>query len=478
MSVRFFLPNGSSGQYEWGSLLVYFDSPVYATTLPRIFASFAEETAMWNTAAEFRATVALMHETVHYLQDMLTGVGYWDYLVRRSSLSTLLSSARTLSRVPGLSVPYRDQALSVSEIENARNHIVTSSIYIPTARLSTGMRDDLVAAIRSVIAAEVPQGEEEAFLVENLLEAEAAAVVCLQILTLKRSKRQQEIGSDNSQLWLPDKMGDPYRSTLEGFFDAINRAMGDEATVQAVINSNPPAYMRTLCELVAFFLDLACAHPSPRLLAKLGLLKSDFHPGIKFLRLVRRLHELSDESTRDFFDAFNKSAYGVMEELLFKNGSFGYLPSRDIYEDWADVFQELAQNDNSLSLKLRLEACRSRLSHPSVCAIKALWGFLEHKIPIFVNTPNGFRSWSSKWEHLDPTEGATLLIDILYDEHRLALADYFFETGSYVCPLGTLHVCSAAESICCSGIMQNSQFPPEPGCAVRRNLVMDGFTLK
>jgi hypothetical protein len=409
---------------------------------------------------------------------MLTGVGCWYYLIRRSSLDTMRDSARNLSHVSGLSLPYGSQALPAPQIRDARDQLLNGSIYIPTTRLSTAQRHELIEAIRLCIGVDLPKGEEEPFLVESLLEAEAAAVVCMQILTLKRSQLQYEISRDNSPLWMPGKMGDPYSATLLLFFDAMNRAGGDEASVQAVINKDSLGVMGVMCRLAAFFLDLSCAHPSPRLLAKLGLSRSEFNPGIKFLRLLRSMQKLSDENTRDFFNAFSKDDYGAMEELLLKDGSFVYLPSREIYEDWRGVFQELAQNDDSRSLKLRLEACESRLSCPSACVIKALWGFLQHKTPIFANTPNGFRSWNDKWEYFDPTEGTTLLVDILRDENQLALADYFFETGSYVCPLGALQVCGAAESVCRSGITQNSQFPPVPGCKVRADLVADKFSLQ
>ena len=479
MSLRFLLSNGATGHYEWGSLVVFFDAPVSARTLPNVLAGFAQGVALWETAAEFRATVALMHETVHYLQDALTGVGYWDYLVRRDTTGELLTLARDLSRKPKLSAPYHPQTLdaqTASQLQSMAQKLLMESVYVPAAILPAARRTQLINSIQVCTGAELPAGEEEPFLVENLLEGEAAATVCLQIYELRGSDRQGEITTDNSSLWKPDAMAPRYRSMLEVFFDMMHRVLGEDAA-RSLIENNPHGYLTTICQLLIFFLDLACAHPSPGLMEERHLSKQDYDPGIKLIRLTRQFQVLSESATRQFFHAFVAGDYLKMETLLLDQCPYPYEHSSEIYQDWAELFQKMMQQDDSRALRLRAECCRNRLAHPSACATKALWGFVEHHSPIFANTPTGFRAWGGNWDFIDRTEGMTQFVDIMKENRDLALADYFFERGGYVCPAAVLGVCDAAEAICCSGITQNSQFPPAPGCFVRKGLEEAGFVL-
>src|SRR5262249_35195111 len=137
MSSRFILPNGAIALYIWGSHVTRFSAlaPADTRTMPESLAGLTQELAHWSSNVDFRRKIAFHHEVVHYLQDLLTGVGYWDFLVRRNYAKKILGVARFASWLPGQSLPLKTNGV-YEEHKNAlcRELIMTRSDEQPRDR--------------------------------------------------------------------------------------------------------------------------------------------------------------------------------------------------------------------------------------------------------------------------------------------------------------------------------------------------------
>jgi hypothetical protein len=78
-------------------------------------------------------------------------------------------------------------------------------------------------------------------------------------------------------------------------------------------------------------------------------------------------------------------------------------------------------------------------------------------------------------EDLDPTEGTILFADLMKNHRDIALIDFFFETGRFICPLVEGRICKVSIPACSSGITGLDQYPLSPDCTVRHSLQMNGW---
>ena len=94
--ARFLLPDGEVAFYEWGTYSLNL-APFIGLdkdTLPSILAGVANDTAFWSDDGEFKRGVAILHECVHCLQDLTTGVGLWDFVRRLDCAPDILAEWR------------------------------------------------------------------------------------------------------------------------------------------------------------------------------------------------------------------------------------------------------------------------------------------------------------------------------------------------------------------------------------------------
>src|SRR5207248_8244430 len=112
-----------------------------------------------------------------------------------------------------------------------------------------------------------------------LLESEAAVTVLDQYFKLDQmvSEDGEQIAKQNRNLYFPGYMPEQYWSQFFFFLEVLN------IDVENVRRNH--SMLGTYCWLFILLCDLACAHPSPRLLEAKGQQRIEYEPGIKFMRL-------------------------------------------------------------------------------------------------------------------------------------------------------------------------------------------------
>src|SRR6476659_8349610 len=79
---------GQIANYRWSSHLARFGrlAILESKSFAKILAAFSAGFAPWTDDVEFRSIVAMIHEIAHYLQDVTTGIGNWDFLARSETM--------------------------------------------------------------------------------------------------------------------------------------------------------------------------------------------------------------------------------------------------------------------------------------------------------------------------------------------------------------------------------------------------------
>ncbi len=478
MTLEFLLPNGDVADYWWGSIVTKFtlSAKVNRRTLVNTFVhSYSLGIAGWKTNAEFREFIAFNHEMVHYFQDLLTGIGHWDYLVRREYQPKLLTLARDLSweQIESFLVGEEwNYPYCTDKVISLKKRLEDDLIYLPSSKYPPSRRAALAKAISSIPGMQIMSDEkpvEQAFLIENILEAEAVAITALQMFNILPSANnlQSEIAILHKSLFVPYYMSDQYATTIWFVLGSIKATFGinsDEVEKNIVITQ--------MCfHVLTFLVDLACAHPSPYLLIRENLSKLDYEPGLKLARLLRVFLYLDVKETEKILELVLKDKdFLQAETMLLSKCKYPYLSSAQIYSDWCNVFTNMMEQDDNRILKLRYKACKYRVSQPNTFVYKDFGISIDAKIPLFFLTPFGLESNGFDWDYLDYDEWTMLTADIMRNRKELSLVNFFFGTGRFVCPLAETQSCDAATPNCFSGITATSQFPRAPNCLVRDGL--------
>lgn len=438
--------------------------------MPEILGALTNMMAGWKDDADFRQKIALQHEIVHYLQDLLTGAGYWDYLVAHDRVSKHLKDARMASWMIKYGAP---------PPEDWKSHdaeMTSELIMVRSDDQPIGRRESFAAAMEREVG-EVDEDDTGPYHIENLLEGEAVATVWLQYRDLQMTKSQKEIADANRSFFDPTAMAPSYRLTIGHMIFLIDRLIDKGTTVDA--DDRAGKVIKVAYELLVFLVDLACAHPSPSLISKIpSVSKGDFEPGLKFVRLARALQSMPDQDTEDFVAAFAENDVIRSEELLLKSCKFPYPPSRSIYTDWMSIFEErMKSDDDDRLLRLRAYCCQRRLEVPDSCQRKTLASFVIHQVPLYFINPDGINSIAFSWEYLNPEESSPFMADLLRHQRDWGVVDFFLRGESFVCPLAEANLCDARTAQCLTGISKVVQFPSESVCSVRSGLSAASFSL-
>ena len=467
MSFSFRLPNGDVGSYAWGSNLIRFTNWAQVSTDTALIslAGFTHSLSSWNSNAAFRGTIAFHHEIVHNLQDMLKGIGHWDYLVRHRYIPELNLLALKYSYDSTQQIPYR-----TDEVRLVRQQMRNELVMLPTSLLPTARRNQLANEVQSLAAESLKPDEtiEDAFLIESMLEAEAVVTVAMHLARLIEQMPSFPLAilNQNRKLWAPFYMDRGYGPTIWFFRQSLDTIMGaaEDKEDKALAKAHLEMYYR----LLIFFVDLACAYPPPNVLDSNELTRTDFEPGIRMARMFKTFLFLNDQDTAEFMNAmFGDNDLIRPEELLLQRTDFAYPSSARIYRAWLDLFDEMMKTSDDRLLLLRHDACRRRVDEPSSCVHKDLSTALTKQIPIYFLTPTGLNSHHFSLAHLEPDEFRMMGADLLRYNRDLAAMDFFFDTGRFICPLAEAKLCSARIAECTSGLSGLNQLPPSPGCSVR-----------
>lgn len=472
MTLDFHLATGAVADYPWGSMVARFtpQAPVTTESLPQVLAAHSVATAPWGSGAGFRESVGLYHEVVHYLQDGLTGIGHWDYLIRRRYYPQLLGLARNLSHDSALRVPY-----TTGPGAQLVRRMVEELVFVPTKRLSPERQTQLASALGALPFKQVdPSIRVEApFLIENILEGEAVATVASFLLDLQMTEEQGEIATMHRDLFAPDEMTPPYWATWSFVRDSLGATFFGGDSQQSL------GKLRVGYELLAFFVDLACAYPTPEQLKAKGLTRTDCEPGVKLARLFWSFLNLDDTDTKMFLNSlFRNGDPGRAEALVLSRTAFPYPSSTEVYEQWAGLFAGLLKKDDDRTLRIRLLACLRRLWRSKQCYYKHLMNVVDLKLPIFFMTSNGVSSYAFLFDHVEPKERGKLMADLLRQNRDIALVDFFFHEGRFSCPLAEAQVCSAATDDCRGKIASVDDLPQSPACLVRNGLHAAGWRFR
>ncbi|MCY1058933.1 hypothetical protein [Nannocystis sp. SCPEA4] len=440
--------------YRWGSLVIRISQlqPADDDSLLRIITGLGGGFATWRTPGEFRLTVALIHESVHLLQDLTTGVGHFDSVLRHNINNDLLRRCADLSTSQHL-FPSNDP-----ELHRMRENYLTRARYVRTA---VPHREE---AIRRHVASNTDYSEENIdispLLIESVVEAEAALATYLALsFELKMSSEQREIAISERALFDILEMPNVYRDLFIHFADIFVDRASWANTARAQIFALGHVFLQLI--------DWALAHPSPRLMFSAELSE----PGIRLRQLITAVRALSEEDTRRFILALSNSSLDVhgAEMLLKKHIDGFYMESQFIYRDWEDALraiQEATGKDNEI-VEARLHATRWRLTGRRRFALKLPMLAAECGFPLHYLTPKGVRGFKLIPDH---TRIRRFWQDWLNDNSDIAWSDCFLKTGVFRCPHVDFSVCSAATADCRKGIRSLHILPDESVCEQRRTL--------
>jgi hypothetical protein len=228
--------------------------------------------------------------------------------------------------------------------------------------------------------------------------------------------------------------------------------------------------------LTVLLVDLACAYPAPDQINSKEMLK-DYEPGIRFIRLLIAFQLLAGTNTiNDFVVAMNESNFELAEHFLLQVCEYPYPRAVDIYKSWRTYYQDYIASGDSV-FAFRKNCITQRSNEFSSYVIKRPSQTIE-KTHLYWITTRGLESLGSSPEYLDPATQKEFVIDFLKQMRDWELVSYFFVSGSYRCPLAASQVfCDAVTQACTSGIRSFGQFPPNPGCSVRKGLEEAEFHL-
>src|SRR6185369_8438704 len=114
----------------------------------------------------------------------------------------------------------------------------------------------------------------------------------------------------------------------------------------------------------------------------------------------------------EFVAALQREDLASVERVLLNECDYSYLTGQEVYQDWADLFTEMAQQDDDRVLAMRASCCRRRVDQPIYFVGKYASRTIDHEIPVFVLTPPGFVFFGIN-KSLLPEEQDNLFADLL-----------------------------------------------------------------
>lgn len=458
----------------------------FGPAAPKEYAAFlgqvADGVGNWKTAGEFRAWVVLTHEVVHYLQDIATGVGHWDSVKQRDALRTGLECARFASWLEGPPPPY-----SVHESDLVNGVPATESLSTLRLAYASAQSDLLVVpaaaqpvervtALRERFSEVASADASEEFVIESLLEAEAAAATARQVGDMRADDLRSGIADDNRSLWDPDHMEAPYSDLVRGFLAVVLHVYGDDWERLAPTEFGELVKLGT--RLMGLLTDLACAHPSPWLVSNRGLDTRDYEPGLKYARLVNAFANMRPEDYGTLFAALRERDLTTAESVLLLHCVHEYVRADEVYGEWLTRLEELEGDEANRRIALRRVCTQIRLESPGAFIDKSLDLLWEHRLPLSVLGPEGLWSVGSRWEDVDTALKLEFVDALLAHNMDMASLHHLLVSGRLTCPLALARVCNSAGPECRGGIQELNELPASPGCSVRYRLAKAGFNVE
>jgi len=452
------LHNDQYANYGWGRYRIVLNE-ISGFQKPAQFigglAGQFQSVGNWKDEAEFRAYVSVAHEVVHYLQDLTTGVGHWDYVQRQHATERALTDLR--ARTWGLDPHYTlDAAVAAQQLQEFAEASVRN-VY--------PLRQPLAQAMLLDALSKYPQyqpGEEQDYDLALLLELDAVVSVYCGLSELKLTPTQATIRENNRQMWWPLKMGPAYQRPFTALLHAFALMMNGGAKLDAKAIDKA---LTVGCSLIPVLLDIAFSYPPPAYFADRPSDRPHFEPGLRLVRMLRRLQEAG---VGEAVQAKTKS----LDDALRQTSEYTYPSVVDVYTEWATSFG----GGKSALQEWRRELAEQHAANPLTAARRSASSFLQHDIPLFMQAPDGETHIIGTNRLFLDTEGR-LYYSLLAAERDLQLFAVAVERSAqgYVCPFDA-HECKAYTAVCHSGYSSLRKLPRKD-CLVRENLWQQGFLL-
>ena len=467
---------GQIANYRWSSHLTRFGrlAILESKSFAKILAAFSAGFAPWTDDVEFRSIVAMIHEIAHYLQDVTTGIGNWDFLARSETMGLVFyllkqRYAFIAANEFRLARPYQQL------LDNELNELRDKLVFVDKLRLPEPRKALLAKKISQVIGAAVSVDRIGPYLLENLLEADAVATTMKVLLRFESTDKEWEFATDNVSLWRLGDMPEVYTESLVDFLAIYERWMGDPLAEQRHQSKQSP--LAIFLGLFSFLVDIACAYPSPAFFASTEKDRAEFEPGLKYFRLLVSMQRFNPQQVQRFWDGYHSDHLSETETALLENCAFPYPTTGDIYSDWAQYLAQKRASDDSRLLKMREQNSLYRAAHPDSGRCKALHSLLENKSHLIYVRSGGMVFHGTSGDFFDEKERGFYFADVSKINRDMALSEYLVHSKLFICPLAEMNVCTAVTEQCTQGLSNAQEFPID-GCLIRKAVETSGISLE
>jgi hypothetical protein len=305
----------------------------------------------WKNLEEAKADLSLRHEFAHYVQDMATGVGYWDELAFRSEFLGLISKYSNKQNWDGL--------------EDLRTEFVDKEferfLVLVPPRIEERRKQERASFLKGAnIATLRPAGDVRNFGMASLLESDAVMEVLIHASDIMEHRTPTSdllFDKELVHLWNPSKMPPNYRMLYEVFRATAFLDMPKLSTREHVARA-----LHYIASMMQQFTDIALAYPAPSFFNGLPEAhRSYFDPVIKFFCLLKAFKQMGKEAGSKVVESMKEPGSDFQEALLLDSEFSEIYPTRaEIYKGWNDALSRTEKDDvilrtRKLSLKGRLE---------------------------------------------------------------------------------------------------------------------------
>jgi hypothetical protein len=406
----------------------------------------------WKDLEEAKADLSLRHEFSHYVQDMATGVGYWDELAFRSDFSGLISKYSIKQNWDGLE-DLRTEFVD-KEFENF--------LVLVPPRIEERRKQERVSFLKSAnIATLGPAGDVRNFGMANLLESDAVAEVLIHASDIMEQRTPMSdllFDKELVHLWNPSKMPPNYRVLFEVFKATAFSKMPKLDTREHMARA-----LHYIASMMQQFTDIALAYPAPSFFN--GLPEAHrlyFDPVNKFFCLLKAFNQMGKEAGSKVVESMKEPGSDFQEALLLDSEFSEIYPTRaEIYKGWNDALSRT--EDDDVILRTRRRSLEGRLGEK----------VFVRRVPLGSSLIDGF--WWSNSRQL-PRLSFTSDIETVQDEKAATLGlvtrvsdvrvlELLCNGRAISCPFAG-HDCPGEKPICRNGFDSHKPLPKEQ-CILR-----------
>jgi hypothetical protein len=441
------LANSRLAAYDWGTgeLTLSDAASLREKTLAAALIEVAHGQTSLETKEDLLCLIAAIHEFRHFQQDLITGVGHWDYVSRVRQI------IHRLSFVKGMSQSHNLASALAPELGEVADRNSMSVFHRPSQQENALIAQNLdEIGITPAIA--------ELFTTRRLLELDAVLYTYYLITSTGMSEEAAASLEELKQYYFYFAMPDIYKETimfcLREMFSFIDEDIPPEQTVE-----NVTVIIRSL-------LAFSLAHPPPSHFEATGQRERDYLPGIRFLRLFKAAADLMRESEAP-------AAPEDFEAVLNGRSGYAYLTYPVVGDAWIDYFKGFEPDPFSAVTDARREALEAKLRqddgrpqpraevYREAIGGESILAFVLYDLPLFTG--------GSAENALVLTRRALVSQDYDADRRRAILgwrlSEYLIgRKQSFLCPFSDR--CGVATDRCKTSYGSVADVPPTTGRAI------------